>query len=64
MADLTLDTPIPKKTRPSVKVSPTYVIKKNTEKCPDVPKPYSNKKANSSTKQLLLTLMEEVKGLK
>ncbi|GJY88050.1 hypothetical protein Tco_0502678 [Tanacetum coccineum] len=32
MADLTLDTPIPKKTRPSVKVSPTYVIKNNTEK--------------------------------
>ncbi|GJX13059.1 retrovirus-related pol polyprotein from transposon TNT 1-94 [Tanacetum coccineum] len=39
MADLTLDTPIPKKTRPSVK-------------------------ADLSTEQLLLTLMEEVKGLK
>ncbi|GJV47076.1 retrovirus-related pol polyprotein from transposon TNT 1-94 [Tanacetum coccineum] len=39
MADLTLDTPKTKKTRPSAK-------------------------ADSSTKQLLLTLMEEVKGLK
>nr|GFC68591.1 retrovirus-related Pol polyprotein from transposon TNT 1-94 [Tanacetum cinerariifolium] len=29
MTDLTLDTPDPKKTRPSVKVSPAYVIKKN-----------------------------------
>nr|GFC07113.1 retrovirus-related Pol polyprotein from transposon TNT 1-94 [Tanacetum cinerariifolium] len=30
MADLTLDTPDPKKTRPSVKVSLAYVIKKKT----------------------------------
>ncbi|GJX13266.1 retrovirus-related pol polyprotein from transposon TNT 1-94 [Tanacetum coccineum] len=64
MADLTLDTPIPKKTRPFVKVSPAYVIKKKTEKSPTVPKPCSDKKADSSTEQLLLTLMEEVKGLK
>ncbi|GJX86158.1 retrovirus-related pol polyprotein from transposon TNT 1-94 [Tanacetum coccineum] len=64
MADLTLDTPVPKKTRPSVKVSPAYVIKKKTEKSPVVPKPCSDKKADSSTEQLLLTLMEEVKGLK
>ncbi|GJW82359.1 retrovirus-related pol polyprotein from transposon TNT 1-94 [Tanacetum coccineum] len=64
MADLTLDTPVPKKTRPSVKVSPAYVIKKKTEKSPAVPKPCSDKKADSSTEQLLLTLMEEVKGLK
>ncbi|GKD51362.1 hypothetical protein Tco_1280338 [Tanacetum coccineum] len=34
MADLTLDTPKPKKTRPSAKVSPAYVIKKKTEKSP------------------------------
>ncbi|GJR58217.1 retrovirus-related pol polyprotein from transposon TNT 1-94 [Tanacetum coccineum] len=63
MADLTLDTHVPKKTRPFVKVSPAYVIKKKTEKSPAVPKPCSNKKADSSTEQLL-PLMEEVKGLK
>nr|GEZ02722.1 hypothetical protein [Tanacetum cinerariifolium] len=51
-------------TRPSVKVSPTYVIKKKIEKSPIVPKPCSDKKADSSTEKLLLTLMEEVKGLK
>ncbi|GJV05481.1 hypothetical protein Tco_1343137 [Tanacetum coccineum] len=49
---------------PSVKVSPAYVIKKKTEKSHVVPKPCFNKKADSSTKQLLLTLIEEVKGLK
>nr|GFA33747.1 hypothetical protein [Tanacetum cinerariifolium] len=59
MADLTLDTPKPKKTRPSVKVSPAYVIKKKTEKSPADPIQCSAKKADSSTKQLLLTLMEE-----
>nr|GFC33835.1 hypothetical protein [Tanacetum cinerariifolium] len=32
MAGLTLDTHEPKKTRPSVKVSPAYVIKKKTKK--------------------------------
>nr|GEY01312.1 retrovirus-related Pol polyprotein from transposon TNT 1-94 [Tanacetum cinerariifolium] len=64
MADLTLDTTVPKKTRPSVKVSHAYVVKKKTKKSPIVPKPCFNKKANSSTEQLLLTLMEEVKGLK
>ncbi|GJS62178.1 retrovirus-related pol polyprotein from transposon TNT 1-94 [Tanacetum coccineum] len=64
MVDLTLDTPDPKKTRPSVKVSHAYVIKKKTEKSPADPKPCSDKKADSSTEQLLLTLMEEVKGLK
>nr|GFA96642.1 retrovirus-related Pol polyprotein from transposon TNT 1-94 [Tanacetum cinerariifolium] len=64
MADLTLDTPVPKKTRPYVKVSHTYVIKKKTEKYLAIPKPCFDKKANSSTKQLLRTLMEEVKGLK
>ncbi|GJZ32050.1 retrovirus-related pol polyprotein from transposon TNT 1-94 [Tanacetum coccineum] len=59
MTDLTLDTPVPKKTRPSVKVSPAYVIKKKTEKSPVVPIPCSDKKADSSTKQLLLTLIEK-----
>ncbi|GJY30123.1 retrovirus-related pol polyprotein from transposon TNT 1-94, partial [Tanacetum coccineum] len=64
MADLTLDTPVPK-TRPSVKVSPVYVIKKKTEnKSPAIPKYCFDKKADSSTEKLLLTLMEEVKGLK
>ncbi|GJR53913.1 retrovirus-related pol polyprotein from transposon TNT 1-94 [Tanacetum coccineum] len=64
MADLSLDTPNLKKTRPSVNVSLTYVIKKITEKSPTGPKPCSDKKTDSSTKQLLLTLIEEVKGLK
>nr|GFB38899.1 hypothetical protein [Tanacetum cinerariifolium] len=61
MVDLTLDTPVPKKTRTSVKVSPAYVIKKKTKKSYVVPKPCSDKKAVSSTKQLLLTLMEKPK---
>nr|GEV16566.1 retrovirus-related Pol polyprotein from transposon TNT 1-94 [Tanacetum cinerariifolium] len=61
MADLTLNTPIPKKNRPSVKVSPAYVIKKETKKSPVGPKPYFDKKSDSSTEQLLLTLMEEPK---
>ncbi|GJS59222.1 retrovirus-related pol polyprotein from transposon TNT 1-94 [Tanacetum coccineum] len=62
MADLTLDTFVPKKTKPiSDKVSPMYVIKKMIEnKSLVVP----NKKADLSTEQLLFTLMEEVKGLK
>ncbi|GKA38149.1 hypothetical protein Tco_0730700 [Tanacetum coccineum] len=61
MADLTLNTSVPKKTKPSsVIVSPAYVIKKRNEnKPPAVPESYSDKKADSSTKQLLLTLMEE-----
>ncbi|GKE42525.1 retrovirus-related pol polyprotein from transposon TNT 1-94, partial [Tanacetum coccineum] len=54
----------PKKTRPSVKVSPAYVIKKKTEKSPAGSKTCSDKKVDSSIEQLLLTLMEEVKGLK
>ncbi|GJT10342.1 retrovirus-related pol polyprotein from transposon TNT 1-94 [Tanacetum coccineum] len=61
MVDLTLDTPEPKKMRPSVKVLPAYVIKKKTEKSPIGSKPCSNKKADSSTEQLLLTLIEETK---
>ncbi|GKG18019.1 hypothetical protein Tco_0372317, partial [Tanacetum coccineum] len=62
MADLTLSTSIPKKTKPtSDKVSPTYVIKKQTENKSSV---VHGKKADSSIEQLLLTLVEEVKGLK
>nr|GEY88516.1 hypothetical protein [Tanacetum cinerariifolium] len=48
MADRTFDTPDPKKTIPSIKVSPTYVIKKKTEKSPAGPKPCSDKKLDSS----------------
>ncbi|GKF81916.1 hypothetical protein Tco_0243572, partial [Tanacetum coccineum] len=60
MADLTLDSSIPKRTRPtSVKVLLAYVIKKKTLKSPVVPEPCSDKKADSSTEQLLLTLIEE-----
>ncbi|GKF02505.1 hypothetical protein Tco_0029428, partial [Tanacetum coccineum] len=66
MADLTLDTSILKKTRAtSVKVSPGYVIKRKTKnKSLVVFESYTDKTADSSIKQLLLTLMEEVKGLK
>nr|GFA11502.1 hypothetical protein [Tanacetum cinerariifolium] len=64
MADLTLDTPVPKKTRPSVKVLPAYVIKKKTEKSLADSNSCSNKKADSTTGKLLLTFMKEVKGLK
>ncbi|GKB47872.1 hypothetical protein Tco_0898625, partial [Tanacetum coccineum] len=66
IVDLTLNTSIPKKTKPtSNKVSLAYVIKKKTEnKSPTVLKACSNKNFDSSTEQLLLTLMEEVKGLK
>nr|GEW29277.1 retrovirus-related Pol polyprotein from transposon TNT 1-94 [Tanacetum cinerariifolium] len=40
-------------------------IKKKTQtKSPSVPDPSTTKKADSSTEKLLLTLMEEVKGLK
>nr|GEZ35994.1 hypothetical protein [Tanacetum cinerariifolium] len=56
MVDLTLHTPEPKKTRPSVKVSPAYVIKKKMEKLPAGPKPCSDKKADSSTEQFFLLL--------
>ncbi|GKE29011.1 hypothetical protein Tco_1444395, partial [Tanacetum coccineum] len=61
MAGLTLNPSVPKKTRPtSVKVSPAYVIKRKTEnKSPVVPESCFDKKADSSTEQLLLTLMEE-----
>nr|GEU65803.1 retrovirus-related Pol polyprotein from transposon TNT 1-94 [Tanacetum cinerariifolium] len=64
MADLTLETPILKKTRPSVKMSHAHVINKRTKKSPTIPKPCFDKKTDSSTEQLFLTLMEEVKSLK
>nr|GEV55367.1 hypothetical protein [Tanacetum cinerariifolium] len=58
MVDLTLETHVPKKTRPSVKVLLAYVIKKKTKKSPVIPKPCSDKKADSSTEQNFLILME------
>ncbi|GJW75061.1 hypothetical protein Tco_0134431 [Tanacetum coccineum] len=66
MTGLTLNTIVPKKTKQtSNKVSPAYVIKKETEiKPPSVLESCSDKKAGSSTEQLFLTLMDEVKGLK
>nr|GEU48677.1 retrovirus-related Pol polyprotein from transposon TNT 1-94 [Tanacetum cinerariifolium] len=73
MADLTLDTYVPKKTKPtsvkvsptSVKVSPGYVIKKNTKnKSPVVSESCTDKKVDSSTEQLLLTLIEELTVLR
>nr|GEV69979.1 retrovirus-related Pol polyprotein from transposon TNT 1-94 [Tanacetum cinerariifolium] len=63
IADLLLTPPDPKKIRPYVKVSPAYVIKKKTEKYHVDPNPCSDKKADSSTEQLLLTLIEEIKVL-
>ncbi|GJW06291.1 retrovirus-related pol polyprotein from transposon TNT 1-94 [Tanacetum coccineum] len=65
MDDLTLNTVFKKIKKTSDKVSQTYVIKKKIEpnhpavqiSCPD-------KNALSSTEKLLLTLMEEVKGVK
>ncbi|GJW72274.1 hypothetical protein Tco_0129191 [Tanacetum coccineum] len=47
------------------RVSPAYVIKKKTKnKSPGVLESCFDKKADSSTEQLLLTLMKKVKGLK
>ncbi|GJS54362.1 hypothetical protein Tco_0627724 [Tanacetum coccineum] len=43
----------------SDKVSPTYVIKKRSNTLPVVLEACSDKKSDSSTEQLLLTLMEE-----
>ncbi|GKC61208.1 hypothetical protein Tco_1088806, partial [Tanacetum coccineum] len=66
MAELTLNTSNSKKKNKKFdKVSTAYVIKKKTENKPHAePKSCSDKKADSSTEQLLLTFMEEVKGLK
>nr|GEV11831.1 retrovirus-related Pol polyprotein from transposon TNT 1-94 [Tanacetum cinerariifolium] len=64
MDDLTLNT-ASKEIKKSNKVSQTYVIKKKTEsKHPAVQNLCPNKNALLSTEQLLLTLMEEVKGIK
>ncbi|GKC04292.1 hypothetical protein Tco_0995902 [Tanacetum coccineum] len=66
LADLTLATAVPKNTKQATnKVSSVNVTKKKTQtKSPAVPDPCHDKKADSSTEQLLFTLMEEVKGLK
>ncbi|GKF42935.1 hypothetical protein Tco_0126277, partial [Tanacetum coccineum] len=66
MVKLTLNTTSSKKTKQTFdKVSPAYVIKKrNVNKSPFVLESCSDKKADSSTERLLLTLMDEVKGLK
>ncbi|GJV99193.1 hypothetical protein Tco_1554445 [Tanacetum coccineum] len=66
MDELTLNTLVPKMTKPTYdKVSPLRTIKKKTEtKSPTVFVPQLKKKADLSAKQLLLTLMDEVKSLK
>ncbi|GJT93318.1 retrovirus-related pol polyprotein from transposon TNT 1-94 [Tanacetum coccineum] len=65
MADLTLNTASKEIKNSSNKVSQTYVIKKMTEsKHPVVQNSCPDKNALPSTEQLLLTLMEEVKGIK
>nr|GEW02967.1 hypothetical protein [Tanacetum cinerariifolium] len=65
-ADLTLNTSVLKKTKPtSVIVLPAHVIKRKTEnKSPVVFESCSDKKADAFAEKLLLTLVEEVKGLK
>ncbi|GJS70781.1 retrovirus-related pol polyprotein from transposon TNT 1-94 [Tanacetum coccineum] len=62
MVDLTLNISIPKETHlTSVNVSSAYVIKKNTNnKSQAVFECCFDKKADSYTEQLLLTLMEEI----
>ncbi|GJV02983.1 retrovirus-related pol polyprotein from transposon TNT 1-94 [Tanacetum coccineum] len=65
LADLTLSTTVPKKTKQTTdKVSPVNVKKKTKTKSPSILDSCPDKKADSSTKKLLLTLMKEVKGLK
>nr|GFB91010.1 hypothetical protein [Tanacetum cinerariifolium] len=66
MANLTLNTFVPKKTKPtSDKVSHTHAIKKKTKtKPPLVLVPHPEKKSDPSDEKLLLTLMEEVKSMK
>ncbi|GJZ72439.1 retrovirus-related pol polyprotein from transposon TNT 1-94 [Tanacetum coccineum] len=65
MADLTLNTASKEIKKSSNKVSQTYVIKKQTKsKHPTVQNSCLDKNALPSTEQLLLTLMEEVKGIK
>ncbi|GKC00191.1 retrovirus-related pol polyprotein from transposon TNT 1-94 [Tanacetum coccineum] len=63
MADLTLNTASKKVKKSSDKVSQTYVIKKKTEpKHPAIQNSCLDKSALPLIEQLLLTLMEEVKG--
>ncbi|GJQ90869.1 hypothetical protein Tco_0002008 [Tanacetum coccineum] len=65
MANLTLNTDSKEIKKSSNKVSQTYVIKKRTEsKNPAVQNSCPDKNALPSTEQLLLTLIEEVKGIK
>nr|GEW94863.1 hypothetical protein [Tanacetum cinerariifolium] len=65
MADLTLNIASKETKKSSNKVSQTYVIKKRTEpKHLTVQTSWPDKNALPSTEQLLLTLMEEVKGIK
>ncbi|GKE21612.1 hypothetical protein Tco_1433124, partial [Tanacetum coccineum] len=65
MADLTLNTTSKEIKKSSNKVSQTYVIKKRTKsKHPAIQNSCLDKNSLPSTEQLLLTLMEEVKGVK
>nr|GEZ24928.1 hypothetical protein [Tanacetum cinerariifolium] len=66
MADLTLNTSITKKTKPtSDKVSPSYAIRKKTKTKPHViPVHLPEKKTDSSTELILMTLMKEFKSIK
>ncbi|GJS55875.1 retrovirus-related pol polyprotein from transposon TNT 1-94 [Tanacetum coccineum] len=65
MVDLTLNTAFKEIKKSSNKVSQTYVIKKRTKsKHPAIQNSCPDKNALLSTEQLLLTLMEEVKGIK
>ncbi|GKB31355.1 retrovirus-related pol polyprotein from transposon TNT 1-94 [Tanacetum coccineum] len=66
LADLTLILAVPKKTKQVTnKVSLVNVAKKKTQlMSPSIPDPCPEKKADSFTVQLHLTLIEEVKGLK
>ncbi|GJT73766.1 hypothetical protein Tco_1033052 [Tanacetum coccineum] len=64
--DLTQTSTISEKTKQVIeKYSQLKVIKKKAQpKTPTVPEPSHEKRLDSSTEQLLLTLMKEVKGLK
>ncbi|GJY82160.1 hypothetical protein Tco_0494911 [Tanacetum coccineum] len=65
MADLTLNIASKEMKKSSNKVSQTYVFKKNTKsQHPAVQNSCPDKIYLASTKKLLLTLMEEVKGIK
>ncbi|GJX29579.1 hypothetical protein Tco_0237658 [Tanacetum coccineum] len=64
MDEPTLNNSSKRSKKSSVKVSQTYVITKTKPKEQTVQIHCSEKKASPSTEQLLLTLMEEVKGIK